>query len=68
MQLSARAIVCDSFAVGHFADDEVAQLYRPNIDEWPMLIVSLHGKSIPLREADTGKTVWFGRRTSFRGR
>jgi SagB-type dehydrogenase family enzyme len=25
-----------------------------------MLIVSLHGKSIPVREADTGKTVWFG--------
>jgi SagB-type dehydrogenase family enzyme len=60
LALSARAIGCDSFAVGHFADDEVAQLCRPNIDEWPMLIVSLHGKSIPLREADTGKTVWFG--------
>jgi SagB-type dehydrogenase family enzyme len=25
-----------------------------------MLIVSLHGKSIPVREADTSKTVWFG--------
>jgi SagB-type dehydrogenase family enzyme len=25
-----------------------------------MLIVSLHGNSIPVREADTGKTVWFG--------
>jgi hypothetical protein len=25
-----------------------------------MLIVSLHGKCIPGREADTGKTVWFG--------
>ena len=23
-------------------------------------IVSLHGKSIPVSEADTGKTVWFG--------
>jgi SagB-type dehydrogenase family enzyme len=25
-----------------------------------MLIVSLRGKSIPMREADVGKTVWFG--------
>jgi SagB-type dehydrogenase family enzyme len=60
LALSARAIGCDSFAFGHFQDDEVAQLCRPNLDEWPMLMVSLHGKSIPVREADTGKTVWFG--------
>jgi SagB-type dehydrogenase family enzyme len=25
-----------------------------------MLMVSLHGESIPVREADTGKTAWFG--------
>lgn len=60
LALSTQAIGCDSFAVGHFADDEVAQLFQLNIDEWPMLIVSLHGKSIPVREADAGKTVWFG--------
>ena len=60
LALSARAIGCDTFAIGHFPDDEAAQLYRPNPDEWPMLIVSLHGKSLPLREADTGETVWFG--------
>jgi len=30
------------------------------MDEWPMLIVSLHGKSIPVREADTAKSVWIG--------
>src|SRR5277367_4062711 len=60
LALSARAIGCDSFAAGHFPDDEVAELCRLNVDEWPMLIVSLHGKSIPVREADTGKTVWFG--------
>jgi SagB-type dehydrogenase family enzyme len=60
LALSARAIGCDSFAAGHFPDDEVAQLCRLNMDEWPMLIVSLHGKSIPVREADTDKTVWFG--------
>jgi SagB-type dehydrogenase family enzyme len=60
LALSARAIGCDSFAAGHFPDDEVAELCRLNMDEWPMLIVSLRGKSIPVREADTGKTVWFG--------
>jgi SagB-type dehydrogenase family enzyme len=60
LALSARAMGCDSFAMGDFPDDEVAQLFRPNGDEWPMLVVSLHGKSIPVRDADTGETVWFG--------
>ena len=60
LALSTRAIGCDSVAVGHFLDDEVVQLCRPNIDEWPMLIVSLHGKPIPVREAASSKIVWFG--------
>jgi SagB-type dehydrogenase family enzyme len=60
LALSARAIGCQSSAVGSFPDDDVARMFHLNSDEWPMLIVSLHGKSIPLREADTGKTVWFG--------
>ena len=58
--LSARAIGCLSFATGQFLDDDVAGLFHLNDDEWPMLIVSLHGKSIPIREADAGETVWFG--------
>jgi SagB-type dehydrogenase family enzyme len=60
LALSARAIGCDNFAVGHLPDDEVAQFCRLNMDEWPMLIVSLHGRSIPVREADTAETIWFG--------
>src|SRR5258708_4839893 len=60
LALSARAIGCKTFAVGSFVDDEVAQLCRPNPDEWPMLMVRLYGESIPVREADAGKTVWFG--------
>jgi SagB-type dehydrogenase family enzyme len=60
LALSARAIGCDTFAFGSFVDDEVAQLCRPNQDEWPMLMVSLHGESIPVRETDTRETVWFG--------
>ena len=51
---------CDTFAVGSFVDDEVDRLCRLNEDEWPMLMVSLRGESIPVREADTGETVWFG--------
>ncbi len=60
LALSARAIGCDDFAVGHFVDDDVARMVHLNSDEWPMLIVSLHGESIPLRAADTGETIWFG--------
>jgi SagB-type dehydrogenase family enzyme len=59
LALSARAIGCDAFAAGNFVDDEVVQLCRPNLDEWPMLLVGLRGESIPLRAADTGETVWF---------
>jgi SagB-type dehydrogenase family enzyme len=58
--LSARAIGCEHVAAGDFVDDDVTRMFRLNNDEWPMLIVSLHGESIPLREADTGETVWFG--------
>jgi SagB-type dehydrogenase family enzyme len=60
LALAARAIGCDSFAAGHFLDDEVAQCCRLNDDEWPMLIVELSGGSIPVREPDAGETVWYG--------
>ena len=60
LALSARAIGCHSSAVGYFPDDDVAGMFHLNGDEWPMLIVSLQGKSIPVCEADTGETVWFG--------
>jgi SagB-type dehydrogenase family enzyme len=60
LALAARAIGCDHFALGHFVDDNVARTVQLNGDEWPMLIVSLHGKCIPVHETDTGKTVWFG--------
>ena len=60
LALSARAIGCQSSAMGYFLDDDVAQMLHLNSDEWPMLIIALHGKSIPLREADSGEAVWFG--------
>jgi SagB-type dehydrogenase family enzyme len=60
LALSAQAIGCDTFARGSFMDNEVAQLCRLSLDEWPMLLVSLEGERIPKDEADPGKTVWFG--------
>lgn len=60
LALAARAIGCEAVATASFVDDDLAGLCRPNLDEWPMLIVSLRGPSIPVSEADTGKTVWYG--------
>jgi SagB-type dehydrogenase family enzyme len=60
LALAARAIGCDSFAVGHFPDDEVAQHCRFADDEGPMLFVELRGASIPARESYACETVWYG--------
>lgn len=59
LALAARAIGCDSFAVGHFPDDEIAQSCRLHEDEWPMLIVQLCGRSVPVREPYAAETVWY---------
>jgi len=50
--LAAQALGCDSFATGHFPDDDVARFCRFSEDEWPMLIVELRGRAIPVREPD----------------
>jgi SagB-type dehydrogenase family enzyme len=60
LTLAARSLGCESFATGHFPDDDVAQLCSLNNDEEPMLVVSLQGKSIPVRRAEACETVWFG--------
>jgi SagB-type dehydrogenase family enzyme len=60
LALAGRAMGCDSFAIGHFPDDEVARVCGLNPDEWPMLILQLRGRSIPLREPDFRETVWHG--------
>jgi len=60
LTLAACAFGCESFAIGSFPDDELAQLCRVNEDEWPMLIVSLNGQSIPVSKLDAGGAVWFG--------
>lgn len=60
LALAARAIGCDSFAAGHFPDDEVAQFCRLQDDEWPMLIVELRGACIPVSEPSVAGPVWYG--------
>ncbi|MCU1260405.1 MAG: SagB/ThcOx family dehydrogenase, partial [Bryobacterales bacterium] len=65
LTLAARAMGCDTFAIAHFPDDEVSQLCRLHEDEWPMLLIEIRntgqrGRSIPLREPDVCKTVWYG--------
>ena len=60
LALAARAAGCDSFAIGHFQDDAVASYCHLHEDEWPMLIVEVRGGSIPMREPDACRTVWYG--------
>jgi len=64
LALAARSIGCESFALGHFSDDSVAEACLLAPDGWPMLIVGLHGPVIPIRKPagipDTAETVLFG--------
>ena len=60
LALAARAIGCDSAALAHFPDDEIAQLCRLHADEWPMLLVALSGRCVPAREPQPGEPVWYG--------
>jgi SagB-type dehydrogenase family enzyme len=59
LTLAARSIGCESFALGHFSDDRVAERCLLHEDEWPMLIVGLYGPSIPAGMSDPGETVLF---------
>ena len=60
LALAARAMGCESVAVGQFADDAVAKSCRLEADEWPMLIVQLRGPTIPLGPPDVNGTIWHG--------
>jgi SagB-type dehydrogenase family enzyme len=48
LALAARAMGCDSFAIGHFPDDEIAQSCRLHPDEWPMLMVKISSGAGPV--------------------
>jgi SagB-type dehydrogenase family enzyme len=58
LALSAGAMGYTSFAVGHFADDELAQGLQLSGDEWPMLIVALRGPSEPAGKSSVGRPIW----------
>jgi SagB-type dehydrogenase family enzyme len=60
LTLAARSLGSESFALGHFLDDSVAESCLLSADEWPMLIVGLHGPSIPVRILDPVETILFG--------
>ncbi len=58
--LAARAASCDSFAMGRFQDDEIAQACGLSEDEWPMLLVEISGSSIPRAQVAAQAPVWQG--------
>jgi SagB-type dehydrogenase family enzyme len=60
LTLAARSMGCESFAMGHFLDDQVAEECQLASDEWPMLIVALHGPTIPCEKPDPVDTALFG--------
>jgi SagB-type dehydrogenase family enzyme len=43
LALAAQAIGCEASAVGNFDDDSVARSFRLADDEWPMLLIEIHG-------------------------
>jgi SagB-type dehydrogenase family enzyme len=60
LTLAARSLGSESFAIGHFLDDGVTESCLLSADEWPMLIVGLHGPSIPVNKLNAYETVVFG--------
>ena len=57
LTLAAQAIGCDAHGLGVFEDDHVAQRYGLAEDEWPMLLVEIHGApQFPTAQARE----WFG--------
>jgi SagB-type dehydrogenase family enzyme len=60
LTLATQSIGCESFALGQFSDDNVAEGWAIKKDEWPMLIVTLRGPSIPLRVVDPVEVVFLG--------
>lgn len=58
LALAARALGCEAFAHGHFADEKLRGQMRL-ADEWPMLIVAIEGPSIPRAESPVAPA-WLG--------
>ena len=64
LALAARAMGCETRAIGHFDDDAIAAEMHLHGDEWPMLMIELRGASIPVCERDVEETVWYGGRAN----
>jgi SagB-type dehydrogenase family enzyme len=62
LALAARAIGCETFARGHFVDDRIAESCLLSEDEWPMLLLSIRGPSIPVRASNPVATAILGGR------
>jgi SagB-type dehydrogenase family enzyme len=62
--MAARAVGCESFARGEFPDDGVSRLCGLHDDEWPMLLIELSGRSIPVSNGPGVKSVWYGGRAN----
>jgi SagB-type dehydrogenase family enzyme len=60
LALAAGALGCETYATGHFPDDEVARTCRLSLDEWPMLVISLSGECIPVSAPRGTEKIWFG--------
>ncbi len=58
LAIAARALGCETVAIGDFPDDEIARSCRLADDEWPMLIVEI--RTDAQRESDARETNWFG--------
>ena len=60
LAMAARAMGCESYAAGHFLDDRVAEDCHLHADEWPMLVLEIHGAAIPVRVAEPVEMNVFG--------
>jgi SagB-type dehydrogenase family enzyme len=59
LALAGRAMGCESFALGNFVDDEISARCLLHEDEWPILIITLQGPSIPVASREPAKTVLY---------
>jgi len=59
LALAARACGAEARAVGHFADDDLADLLHLE-DEWPLLLVSVRGDAIPHERRWGRRREWLG--------
>ncbi len=60
LAMAAQAMGCEIFARGNFSDDEVSRACGLPDDEWPMLILELRGRNVPVCAPLLRENVWYG--------